>query len=101
MCIRDSHEVARRVTKEGDAMEGLLLADEVYAIVGAAIEVHREFSCGYLEAVYQEAMEIELKSRSIPFCPQQELKIFYKGRELKKKYCADFVAYEQIIVEIK
>jgi len=82
-------------------MEELLFKDEVYAIVGAAIEVHRELSCGYLEAVYQEAMEIELELQSIPFKLQQELAIFYKGRQLKKKYCADFVGYGQIIVEIK
>jgi len=79
----------------------LILKDEVYAIIGAAIEVHRELGHGFLEPVYQEAMEMELKDRGIPFVPQQELEVFYKKRLLKKKYCADFVCYSQIIVEIK
>ncbi len=51
----------------------LLLKDEVYAIVGAAMEVHREFRGGYLEAVYQEAMELELGWRHIPFVAQAEI----------------------------
>ncbi|HUT09007.1 MAG TPA: GxxExxY protein [Thermoguttaceae bacterium] len=82
-------------------MVELILKDEVYAIMGAAIEVHRELAHGFLEPVYQEALEMELKDRGIPFVPQQELEIFYKKRLLKKKYAADFVCYDQIIVEIK
>jgi GxxExxY protein len=60
-------------------MAELLFKDEVYAIVGAAMEVHRVFGCGFLEAVYQEAMGIELAERKIPFLPQVELPIQYKG----------------------
>lgn len=82
-------------------MEALLLKEEVYAFVGAAIEVHREFGAGFLEAVYQEGLEIELADRRIPFLPQHELRLFYKGRELKKTYCVDFLCFGQIIVEIK
>jgi GxxExxY protein len=82
-------------------MAELLFKDEVYAIVGAAMEVHRVFGCGFLEAVYQEAMGIELAERKIPFLPQVELPIQYKGRVLKKCYLFDFVAYEKIIVELK
>jgi GxxExxY protein len=82
-------------------MAELLLGDEVYAIIGAAIEVHRELGCGYLEAVYQEGLELELCCRNVPFQPQCELKIHYKGQPLKKHYCADFVCYGTIIVEIK
>jgi GxxExxY protein len=79
----------------------LLLASEVYAVVGAAIEVHRELRPGFLEAVYQEAMEIELRQAGLPFVPQIGLQIRYKGVLLEKRYCADFVCHEQIIVEIK
>ena len=82
-------------------MAELLFKDEVYAIVGAAMEVHRVLGCGFLEAVYQEAMGIELAGRKIPFLPQVELPIQYKGRVLKKSYLVDFVAYEKIIVELK
>ena len=65
------------------------------------MDVHRVLGCGFLEAVYQEAMGIELAERKIPFFPQVELSIQYKGRLLKKCYLVDFVVYEKIIVELK
>jgi len=79
----------------------LLLKDEVFAIIGAAIEVHKELGPGFLEAVYHEAMEIELESRSIPFESHKRLMILFKGRKLNKEYEADLVCYSQIIVELK
>ena len=79
----------------------LLFRDEVYAIVGAAMEVHNELSGGYLEAVYQEAMEMELGDRIIPFSAQQPLRITYKGRMLEKFYIADLVCYGAVLVELK
>lgn len=79
----------------------LLLKDEVYAVVGAAMEAHRELGCGFLEAVYHEALEIELASRQIPFESKKQLSIRYKGQELKKAYEADFICYGQMVVEIK
>jgi GxxExxY protein len=79
----------------------LLFKDEVYAIVGAAMEVHNELAGGYLEAVYQEAMEMELADRKIPFAAQQPLRITYKGRTLQKFYIADVVCYGAVLVEIK
>ena len=82
-------------------MSELLFKDEVYAIIGAAMEVHNQLGIGFLEPVYQEAMEIELSSRSIPFMPQQEIQIHYKDRDLKKTYRADFLVFNEIIVEIK
>lgn len=82
-------------------MTELLLWDEVYAIIGTAMEVHRQLGPGFLEAVYQEAMEIELICRAVPCNPQKTLAIWYKGRRLQKEYMADFVCYEQIIVELK
>jgi GxxExxY protein len=65
------------------------------------MEVHNELGAGFLEAVYQEAMEIEMRLRSIPFKAQCDLELRYKGHVLKKVYCADFICYRQIIVEIK
>ena len=82
-------------------MTELLLKDEVYAIVGAAIEVHRELGRGFLEPVYQEALEIELQSRGIAFESQKRLLIHYKGHQLRKEYVADLVCYDQVIVELK
>ncbi len=82
-------------------MLDLIYKEEVYAIIGAAIEVHKVLGSGFLEAVYQEALELELASRGIPFIPQHELRVVYKGQYLKKTYIADFFAYDPIIVEIK
>jgi GxxExxY protein len=82
-------------------MDKLLFRKEVYEIVGAAIEVHKELGYGFLEPVYQKALEIELSMRKILFEPQKRLKIFYKGIDLDKDYIPDFVCFDKIIVEIK
>ena len=82
-------------------MADLLYKDEAYAIIGACFEVYNEVGCGFLEAVYQECLEIEFGLRAIPFIPQRELTLTYKGRPLQKKYKPDFVCYDQIIVELK
>src|SRR5262245_61832168 len=65
------------------------------------MEVHKHMGVGFLEAVYQEVMELELGFRGIPFEPQKALKIHYKGVCLQKEYSPDFVCYGQLIVEIK
>lgn len=82
-------------------MSNLILGEEVYAVIGAAMEVHSELRNGYLEAVYQEAMEIELMDRGIPFESQKHLQVFYKSRPLKKGYFPDLICFGQIIVELK
>ena len=79
----------------------LMLKDEVYAIVGAAMEVHREKGCGFSEPVYQECMEIELADRKLPAEAQKEMPITFKKRRLKKTYIADFIAFGKIVVELK
>lgn len=79
----------------------LILKEEVYQIVGAAMEVANVLGAGFLEAVYQEALGIELKSRALPFVAQPTVRIAYKGRLLTKEYVPDFVCYDQVIVEIK
>jgi GxxExxY protein len=82
-------------------MQELLYKDEVFRIIGAAIEVHKELGSGFLEAVYQEAFEYELAFRGLPFVSQQSLKIEYKGHVLNKEYVADLVCFDSIIVELK
>ena len=82
-------------------MTELIYKDEVFAIVGAAIEVHKTLGSGFLEAVYHEAMEIESTERTLPFASPVKLKIHYKTQELEKEYEADRVFYEKIIVELK
>lgn len=72
-----------------------------YAIIGAAMEVHRQLGCGFLEAVYQAALAIELEARAIPFQKETELPVFYKGQRLACDYRADFVCFESVIVELK
>lgn len=79
----------------------LLLKDEVYAVVGAAMEVYNELGPGFLEAVYHEAMEIELERRGIPYQSRARLQIRYKGRILKKEYEADLISHGQLLIELK
>jgi len=82
-------------------MTELLYKAEVFEIIGAAIEVHKELGHGFLEAVYQEAIQIEMTQRNIPFDAQKSLRIRYKDQTLKKEYSADFICYGKIITEIK
>lgn len=82
-------------------MTEILFKDECYAIQGAIFEVYREMGCGFLESVYQECLERELRSRNIPFNSQQELKLAYKGTPLQQTFKPDLVCYGQIIVELK
>ena len=82
-------------------MSNLLVGNEVYQIMGAAMEVHRVLGPGFLEAVYQEAMEIELRSREIPFHPHHPFRIRYKDVLLDKYYTPDLLCHESIVVELK
>ncbi|MGA7161326.1 MAG: GxxExxY protein [Bacteroidota bacterium] len=82
-------------------MSELLYREEVYEIIGAAIEAQQELGHGFLEAVYQEAVQIELRQRQIPFEPQKSLSIRYKEQILQKEYVADFICYGKIIIELK
>ena len=75
--------------------------EQSYAINGAAMNVYNALGHGFLEAVYQEALEIEFIKRGIPYEREKELKIFYEGKELRQTYKADFVCYGDIIVELK
>jgi len=72
-----------------------------FAIIGAAIEVHRELGPGFLEAVYQEAFARELAKRGIPVRAEVELPVFYKCERLSSSYRADFVCFDSIVVEVK
>ena len=75
--------------------------EETYKIIGAAMEVHRHLGCGFLEAVYGDALAIEFTNRNIPFEREKLINIKYKDTTLEHYYVADFVCYDSIIVELK
>ena len=79
----------------------IIYKEESYKVVGAAYKVYNALGHGFLEAVYQEAFEIEFQRQGIPYEREKELKIQYDGVELKQTYKADFVCFGKIIVELK
>jgi GxxExxY protein len=82
-------------------MNEIILKEESYKIIGACFEVYKEKGCGFLEAVFQECLELEFADQGLPFAAKQRLQLHYKGRLLKQTYEPDFVCFDQIIVEIK
>jgi GxxExxY protein len=84
------------------SMDGeIIFKEESYRITGACFEVYLEKGCGFLEAVYQECVEIELRLQEIPFVPQKPLALEYKGTPLCSRYEPDFICYDKIILELK
>lgn len=79
----------------------MIYPNEAYEIIGAAMEVHNTLGQGFLESVYQEAMEIEMRKRNIPFTSQSKIQILYKDVPMEHYFVADFVCYDKIIVELK
>ncbi len=79
----------------------LIYKDESYAIVGERFAVYKDKGCGFLEPVYHECLEIELKLHGIPFQSKAPQTLQYRGRTLIQRFTPDFVCYGRIIVEIK
>jgi GxxExxY protein len=79
----------------------MIYKQETYKIIGAAMKVHNEMGTGFLEAVYQEALEIEFELSEIPYKREKELPLSYRGRPLKSKYKADFICFDNIVIELK
>lgn len=82
-------------------MTDFVYKEESYKIRGAIFAVYRELGCGFLERVYQDALEYEFQERGIPYEREKEIRIMYKGKPLGEPYRADFVCYGKIIVELK
>jgi len=82
-------------------MSKLLYEEETYKIRGAVFEVYKEMGPGFLEAVYQECLERELRLQEMPYESQKELCLYYKGEQLEQTYKPDFYCFDEIIVEIK
>ena len=74
---------------------------ETYAVIGAAMAVHRELRHGFLEIVYRDALEVELADRQIPFEREKPLSVFYKGALLRSSYRVDFLCFGHLLVECK
>ena len=81
--------------------DDLLFRDECYQLVGACLAVHKDKGNGFVEPVYQDALEIELELAGIPFDSQRNYPISYRGRVLKHTYTPDLLCFEKIIVELK
>ena len=79
----------------------LKFAEQTEKIINACLEVHNELKNGFLEPVYQEALECEFNIQGIPYEREKKLNIMYKGTKLNKEYFADFYCYDNIIVELK
>ena len=77
------------------------MQQEGYDFMAAAFEVYNDMGNGYTEDIYQEALELELTDRKIPFQSQAELTICYKGRPLKKKFRPDLLIFTDLVVELK
>jgi len=82
-------------------MSELLFKEEVYVIAGAMFEVYKTLGIGFLEPVYQEALAIEFRKRSVPFEREKPLQLYYKDVQLEKKYCPDFMCFGEIVLELK
>lgn len=72
-----------------------------YAIIGAAMQVHRTLGCGFLEAVYHDSLALELTARGIPFREQAPLPVHYRGERVGSGYKVDFQCFGDLIVEVK
>ena len=75
--------------------------EQSFVIIGAAMSVHRELGHGFLEAVYQEALAVEFMKCAVPFAREVELPIRYRGQRLNTGYRADFLCFDEVIVEVK
>jgi GxxExxY protein len=101
---KDKRQKGKQRTKNKETRRApmeIMYEEESYRIMGVCFEVYKSMGCGFLEAVYQECLEIELIDQNVPFQPQADLVISYKGRVLKQTYVPDFVLFDKIVLEIK
>ncbi len=99
--MEDSVEILNDSSEVNDNASQYILKDETFEIIGACMEVHKELGNGFLEAVYKDALEIEFKLKDIPYQREKAYEIEYKGQKLNRKYIADFIVFDQIVLEVK
>ena len=83
------------------SMGQLLLEKECYELIGLCMEVHRVLGPGFSEVIYKDALEIELMDHNIPYQREKAFNVLYKERRLKRRYNADFVVYDSLLLEAK
>jgi len=91
--LRNLRMVERMTAKKDDP--------RTYAIIGAAMEVHRVLGCGFLEPVNQKALAVEFDKRKIPYRRETTFPVFYKEVELNVPYRPDFICFDNVVVELK
>ena len=82
-------------------MSHILLKDESFQVIGICMQIHRTLGMGFKEAVYKDALEIEFKEAGIPYQKEKQYRIEYKGKVLAHNYFADFVVFDELLLEIK
>ena len=82
-------------------MADLILKDESYELIGICMEVHRELGMGFREIIYKDALEYEFQQRSIPYERERPYVVKYKSITLPRRYNADFIVFDSIILEVK
>jgi GxxExxY protein len=82
-------------------MPDLILKDESYELIGICMEVHRELGMGFREIIYKDALEYEFQTRRIPYNRERGFEIKYKTIILPRRYNADFIVYNSIVLEVK
>ena len=82
-------------------MEKFPFKEETYSIIGICMEAHKLLGHGFLEIVYKDAIEYEIRKKLIPYSREKEYRIEYKEVILPHKFYADFVLFDNIILEVK
>lgn len=99
--MNEEFEIVSEPISEYISKSNLVYKEECFEIIGACMEVHRELGRGFLEVIYKDALEIELKLRNIPYEREKAFKVNYKGHSLERTYKADFIVFDKIILEAK
>ena len=97
----NSRGVSPQISQITQIMETAKRDPRTYAIIGAAMEVHQELGCGFLEAVYQEALALEMVARGILHRREVELPVSYKSQRLNTSYRSDFICFDSVVVELQ